>query len=55
MKFDDATVAEFISLYEETFEERLTVAEATAILHRMVNLYCVLLRPLPKDEALGTH
>lgn len=51
MKFDEATVAEFTALYEEIFGERLTVAEATDILHKMVSLYCVLLRPLPKDEA----
>jgi hypothetical protein len=50
MKFSDATIAEFISAYERVFGEGLTSAEATQMLRRMVNLYRVLLRPLPKYE-----
>lgn len=51
MKFDDTAIAEFISLYEEVFGERLAVAEATAMLRRLVHLYRVLLRPLSKKES----
>ena len=50
MKFSDATISEFISAYERVFGEVLTPEEATQMLRRMVNLYRVLLRPLPKHE-----
>lgn len=55
MKFDDATITEFISLYEEKFGERLTDTEATAIFRRLVHLYRVLLRPLPPEEGTTTQ
>jgi hypothetical protein len=48
MKFSDATISEFISAYERVFGESLTPEEVTQMLRRMVNLYRVLLRPLPK-------
>jgi len=50
MEFNDATITEFISLYEEIFGERLTDTEATAIFRRLVHLYRVLLRPLPPEK-----
>lgn len=50
VKFDEATITEFISLYEEIFGERLTDTEATAIFRRLVHLYRVLLRSLPPEK-----
>lgn len=50
MKFDDAAIAEFISLYEENFGERLKHDEATAMFRKLVHLYRVLIRPLPKQD-----
>lgn len=50
MKFEDATIAEFISIYEEVHGEWLTDTEATAIFRKLVHLYRVLLRPLPPEE-----
>lgn len=49
MKFDDVTITEFISIYEEVHGERLAPQEATLILRKLVHLYRVLMRPLPKE------
>jgi hypothetical protein len=50
MKFDDATIIEFTSIYEEVHGERLTTDEATLMLRKLVYLYRVLMKPLPKQD-----
>ena len=50
MKFDDATISEFILIYEEVHGERITPHEATLMLRKLVHLYRVLMRPLPKED-----
>ncbi len=50
MKFEDDTITEFISIYEEVHGERLTPDEATLMFRKLVHLYRVLMRPLPKKE-----
>lgn len=54
MKFEEATINEFISIYEEVHGERLTHTEATIMFRKLVHLYRVLLRPLPKKEGEET-
>lgn len=54
MKFEDATIAEFISIYEEVHGEQLAPHEATLMLRKLVHLYQVLMRPLPKQEESET-
>jgi hypothetical protein len=48
MYIDEKALAEFIQIHKEEFGEGLTVAEAREIASRLVMLYEVLCRPLPK-------
>jgi len=50
MQFKENTISEFIKLYEEAYGEKLTPDEASFMLRKLVHLYRVLLRPLPKKE-----
>lgn len=50
MSFDENTISEFISIYEEVYREQLTPHEATLMLRKLVHLYRVLMRPLPKKK-----
>lgn len=50
MKYNETTITEFMTIYEEVHGERLAPYEATLMLHKLVHLYRVLMRPLPKQE-----
>ena len=50
-KISDEALDELIAICEEEFEERLTRDEATELGHRLVTLYELLSRRLPKDVA----
>lgn len=50
MSFDENTITEFMSIYEEVHGERLAPHEATLMFRKLVHLYRVLMRPLPKED-----
>lgn len=50
MKFSDETIKKFIAAYEQAHGEKISYEEAVVVFGRLVRLYRVLLRPLPKDE-----
>ncbi len=50
MQFSDETILKFIAAYERAHGETLTRDEAEVMFGRLVRLYRVLLRPLPKEE-----
>jgi hypothetical protein len=48
MQVDDTTVAEFQALYERELRKPIAVDEARDMVHRVLTLYDVLVRPLPQ-------
>lgn len=50
MKFDENNIDKFISAYEDVYGEQVTREEATIMLRKLVNLYRVIMRPLPKEK-----
>ena len=50
MLISDERIDEFIRLYEQALGDRLSRAEARAITTKLINLYRLILQPLPSDE-----
>jgi hypothetical protein len=50
-KVSDERLKEFRRIYKETYNEELTLQEASEMAHRLVALYELLLRPLPGEHA----
>lgn len=47
MQTTEKRLKEFQSLYEQEFGEKLSDEEARAMIHRLMALYQIILRPLP--------
>ena len=50
MKLSDEALDEFIALYKKEFKHTLTKAEASEMASRVLTLYELLARPLPKER-----
>jgi len=50
MEFREGSLEEFMRFYKEEFGEGLTMAEARAIVFRLVSLYMQLAKPLPDER-----
>ena len=50
MRISDEALKEYIQICKQDFGEELTMDEAREIGTRLVELYLVLCRPLPKQE-----
>jgi len=50
MKFDESTINKFIATYKEVHGEQLVPHEATIMLRKLMHLYRVIGRPLPKED-----
>ena len=48
MPVDDSTVAEFQVLYERSYDVTINADRARELVHRLLSLYDLLLRPTPK-------
>lgn len=56
MKLSNTDLQEFIAIYQEEFGETLSLAEASEMAFRLVNLYTQLTKTLPseqKDTSIG--
>lgn len=49
MQFSEESLDQFIEIYEHKFNEPITREDASAMAHRLVTLYRILLRPLPPE------
>jgi hypothetical protein len=47
MQFTESAITEFITIYEDTFNESIAREEAIVMARRLVNMYRLFLRPLP--------
>lgn len=50
MAVTEEQIAEFRALYTEEFGKGITVDEARAMIARLMTLYEILLRPLPRKQ-----
>lgn len=50
MKISDDDLIEFMAIYEQEFGEQLTSAEASEMTTRLINLYMILVEPLPSER-----
>lgn len=50
MKISDQDLEGFRSIYAKEFSETITLPEAREMATRLVNLYLLLLRPLPGEQ-----
>jgi hypothetical protein len=50
MKIDEQDLREFMQLYEAEFSEKLSLEEARVLVGRLLELYVLLARPLPRDR-----
>ena len=50
MEFTEAAIDEFIAIYERRFNEPISRDDAIDMARRLVNLYRLFLRPLPKPD-----
>lgn len=50
MKFSDPDLQEFIAIYQEEFGDTLSLAEASEMAFRLVNLYMQLTKALPSEQ-----
>lgn len=50
MKISATDLQEFIAIYQEEFGETLSLAEASEIAFRLVNLYTQLTKALPSEQ-----
>lgn len=58
MHLSDEEINDFINLYENIYQERLSIEEAREMATRLVALYEVLARPLPgeiRDDELNNE
>lgn len=53
MEISNERIKEFQEAYRIDFGEAISAAEAREMLTRVVNAYCLLLRPLPGEESEG--
>lgn len=52
MRLDEPDIEEFRRIYNAEFDEFLSPAQAREIAARLINLYELLARPLPSEQAL---
>jgi len=50
MKISDPDLKEFITIYQEEFGEKLSLAEASEMAFRLVSLYAQLTKALPSEQ-----
>ena len=50
MQYNNDAIEKFMAAYERAHGEALTREEAVVMFGRLVRLYLVLMRPLPKDD-----
>lgn len=53
MAISEASLKKFMEIYKREFDEDISVAEAREMAQRLVNLYVLLLRPLPGERSDG--
>ena len=53
MQPSDARIEELRRLYKEAYNEKISIADARAIAHRLVELYKQLMQPLPREQKPG--
>ena len=52
MEVSDESLRTYIEIYKREFGEELTIAEARLITARLIALYELLCRPLPRDRSM---
>lgn len=51
MQLSEHAIVKFIAIYEQEFKEPISREDAVAMARRLVNLYRLFLRPLPRETA----
>ena len=51
MNLTDQRIAEFRKIYQETYGEQISLEDARAMALRLIELYRLLMRPLPEERS----